>query len=225
MARALQIFKRKLTNLSSANPNLWIRRLKADIHLDLTDSENAIGFPAWKLFNDLFSEKHRISLIPIADPRNSDTNLLSQKLHSLVRKQQLVVQERGVDQLFLAFGFVLGCWPDGSWVRTPLVYFPCNLSHNQKIWSLGLDPAEAFINPAFLLAYAFHFKQDVESSLFEKDLDLDASDGLSFLTSLYQKLKESHLEIHFNQVLFEQKINPFPPITKEINPRPHLAEV
>lgn len=223
MSRALQIFKRKLTNLSSANPTLWMRRLKADIHLDLTETENALGFSAWQLMSDLLGGKKRVSLIPVVDSRNADANLLSQKLHTLARRQQLVLQERGVDQLFLAFGFVMGCWPDGSWVRTPLVYFPCTLGHNQKSWSLTLDSGEGFINPSFLLAYAFHFKQDIESSLFEKELEIEVGDGLSFLTALYKLLKESNLEIHFNQELFQQKVQPFSSITKETIPSGYQA--
>lgn len=214
MPNAIQIFKRKLTNLSSANPYLWMRRLRAEIFLDLAKIEEATTFPAWNVINDVLSGKKSINLAPLAGPGDAAENKLSMDLSRLVKKQKLTIQERGTNDLHLAFPFVLGQWPDGSWVKTPLLLIPISIKAGQKHWQLLPNLDEALINPAFLLAYAFHFKQELEHELFEMLLDIEATDGLHFITQLYEILKKSRLEIHFNQTLFSSKIQRFAEISK-----------
>ena len=215
MQQALQVFKRKLTNLSSANPYLWLRRLKADYFLDLTEVESVTTVPVWQMLDQLLGGKKTVTLAPVADVRDPHLLPLSTKLAALVKKQKLVIEERGANDLHLAFPFVLGRWPDGSWVRTPLLLVPVALMKVKNNWVLAPNLDEAFFNPAFLLAYAFHFRQPLASGFFDKTLEIEAEDGLRFLTLLYEKLKESNLEIHFNQALFAQKIHPFRSLAKE----------
>ena len=58
----------------------------------------------------------------------------------------------------------------------------------------------------------------MEHQFFDKEIDIEAEDGISFLTRLYEQLKYSKLEIHFNQALFSNKIQPFQAFTKETLP-------
>lgn len=218
MADSIQIFKRKLTNLSSSNPYLWIRRLKADVFLDLAEIGKVHGDSGWSILNEVFSGKKSITLCPLANHSQSDENWLSLKLGALLKKQKLTIQERGTNELHMAYPFVLGQWPDGTWVKTPLLLIPVSLVSGAKSWQLQPNLDGALINPAFLLAYSFHFKQDLDASLFEKSLEIDSGDGIEFLTFLYNKLKNSRLEIHFNQALFSSSIQEFGEIRREEMP-------
>lgn len=219
MADSIHIFKRKLTNLSSANPYLWIRRLKEDVFLDLAQVGEVRSISTWGILNDVFSGKKSISVCSLANHSDSKENQLSLKFGSLLRKQKLTIQERGTNELHLAFPFVLGQWPDGTWVKTPLLLIPVLLEAGQKTWQIHPNLDGILVNPAFLLAYSFHFKQELESTLFEKSLNIDADDGIQFLTLLYNRLKESRLEIHFNQSLFSSSIQPFGEIRMDNLPR------
>lgn len=202
-------FKRKLTNLSSANPWLFMRRLKTDYFLDLSTLEYHTQFPAWEVINGILSGKKSIPLCSVVNPGDGAETQISLKINALLRKQRLTIQERGTNELQLAFPFVLGRWPDGSWVKTPLLLMPATLEKKAKYWQLLVNQEEIQFHPAFLLAYAFHFQQNLEERFFEKSLQIEAEDGLQFLTILYNQLKESGLDIHFNQELLASRIQPF----------------
>jgi len=214
MSKEIRIFKRKLTNLSSANPLLWMTRLKSDIHFDLSLIEDLDGKSGRSILETVLSDQKSISLGPIHDPRNADENKLSEKLNRLRKSRKLVMQERGVDDLFLAWPFVLGQWQDGSWVRTPFLFIPVDLVQDKSSWKLRPEIKRAMINPAFLLAYAFHTGKTLDNELFEKEIDLDAKDGAEFLTALYELLKQSNIEINFNSDLFSNHLNDFQTIRK-----------
>lgn len=218
MANPVHTFKRKLTNLSSANPYLFLRRLKADVFLDLPEIEKTTLQPAWEIINAIFQDKKSIPICPIVNPGDGEETRLSLKINSLLKRQKLTIQERGSNELQLAFPFVLGLWPDGSWVKTPLLLLPISISKDSKNWYLKADKEEIMVHPAFLLAYSFHFQQPLEETLFEKPLNLDPEDGIGFLTQLYQILKESRLDVHFNQELFGSRISSFTEVSKSDPP-------
>jgi len=212
---AVKLFKRKLTNLSSANPQLWITRLKADFHFDCKALELAQIFDSHVFLDQLLSGKKEIILCPLIDPRDNSVNQLAQKLGNISRKQKLIFQERGVDELYVSFPFVTGQWPDGSWVRTPFLLIPVKLERDLKHWRIYPNLNDAFINPSFLLAYAFHFKVALEQKFYDREIDFSGTDAVSFLTSFYHVLKESKIEILFNQDLFLKQIVDVHPIVKE----------
>lgn len=214
MSREIALFKRRLTNLSSANPLLWISRLKSDIHLDLFDWESQ-GASAWEVVSAALSSQHQIRLCKRVDARDETQAQLSFKIQKLLRQQRLGIEERGVDELYLAYPFVCGYWPDGQPIRTPLLYFPVRLKATQADWLLQPIDQGAFVNPAFLLAYAHHFQTPLAEPLYDKDLPIEEPDGVSFLTQLYHLLKDQNLAIHFNQELFAQRITPFKPMGKQ----------
>ena len=214
MDPAIQIFKRKLTNLSAANPLLWMGRLKADLGLDWIRLDEAGEKRSWNLLSQILGGAKKISICPRHNPRNADENRLSLHLARLQKSRKLVLQERGVDDLYLAFPFVLGQWPDGSWVRTPFLFIPVQIQDGKSDWELLPEIRRAILNPAFLLAYAHHFKRSLDENLFEKELDLETEDATSFLTAFYALLKDSKLDVHFNADLFSGQLEPFGEIRK-----------
>lgn len=218
MAGLIPRFKRKLTNLSSANPWLFMRKLKSDYFLDLTTLEYYTQVPAWEIINSILSGKKSVTLCSVVNPGDGDETQISLKINSLLRKQRLTIQERGTNELQLAFPFVLGRWPDGSWVKTPLLLLPATLEKKMKSWQLLVNQEEVQFHPAFLLAYAFHFQQNLEEQFFEKAVQIEAEDGLQFLTNLYNRLKESGLDIHFNQELLASRVQPFQTFDKNQPP-------
>ena len=211
----LHHFKRKLTNLSSANPLLWMTRLKAGLHLDLNEWEMAEGKPLWELINSLLGGKKKIPLCAVFDPADRFSNQFSQKIGRIVKQKKLLFQERGVDELYVAYPFIEGLWPDGSPLRMPFLFIPVRLESIVNQWNIFPEINAAFINPAFLLAYAHHTGAALPESVFEKDLDLEAEDARSYLTAFYHKIKESGLQIHFNQDLFSGRILPFQNLNKD----------
>lgn len=214
MGNDIRIFKRKLTNLSSANPMLWMGKVKTDVQLDLKLFEETDGSSAWSILESAISDSKKIKLSAVHDPRNGTENKISHKLNRLTKIRKLVLQERGVDDLFIAWPFVLGQWQDGSWVRTPFLFIPVDLVSEQNFWKLKPEIKKAFINPAFLLAYAHFSGRPLEHDLFEKEIDLEATDGTSFLTALYHLIQSSGINVNFNSALFEKQLDTFGSIRK-----------
>lgn len=214
MASPLHLFKRKLTNLSSANPHLWMPRPRPDFHLDLKDWELAEGKKTFEFLDEIFSGKKKLKLASRFDTRDGFSNLFSQKINRLFKQKKLISEERGVDELNLAYPFIQGLWPDGSPLRMPFLLFPTRLEAGTHNWEIRPETSEAFINPGFLLAYAHHTQTALFTELYDKEIDLEASDTRSFLTAFYHKIQESGLQIHFNQDLFSGEIEAFGPIQK-----------
>ena len=215
MPREISVLKKKLTNLSSANPLLWQSRLRAGIHLDLTDLLFETVVSSADFLDGLCSGKKKIRLAPVYNPRNPSENRMGAALQRLSRHRLTENQERGTDQLFLAWPFLSGRWPDGSPVRTPFQLIPLNLFSDGSIWWMEPRTAEARINPAFLLAFTRHCGKPLDENLFEKELGLEAADARSYLTSLYGRLENSPLDVHFNSGLFTLELEKFRPQKKE----------
>jgi hypothetical protein len=190
-------------------------RLKADVHLDLKEWEMAEGKPTWDMLNAIFGGQKKIKLCAVFDPRDAYANQFSQKIGRIFKQKRLLLQERGVDELYLAYPFIEGLWPDGSPLRMPFLFVPISLETSGNQWYISPQLPAAFINPGFLLAYAHHTRSALPETVYEKDLEMEAEDALSYLTALYHKIKESGLEIHFNQELFSGKILPFQHLNKE----------
>jgi hypothetical protein len=209
MSTPIQVFKRKLTNLSSANPLLWMGRLKAGIQLDLAWLEQNEVKPTGFFLDQVLEGKKKVPICLVHNPRFGDENQSSRKLAQLVRNQETLLQERGVNDMFLAWPFVAGRWPDGSYFRTPFLFIPLRLEKDSSHWSLHPELERAILNPAYLLAYAHHFSLPPDPDLYEKELDLESESRIEFLRQLYEKIKGSNLHLNFNSDLFSEPIHPF----------------
>ncbi len=188
--------------------------MRAGIHLDLSEILFATGRSSEDFLDELCSGKKRIRISSVFDPRNPAENRAGFYLQKLARERQTENQERGTDNLFLAWPFILGQWPDGSWLRTPFQFIPLNLVKDDHFWWIEPAVSSALINPAFMLAYAHHTGKELETELYEKELSIEAGNALEYLTRLYEMLKESRLDLNFNSALFSLKTNEFSPIKK-----------
>lgn len=190
-------------------------RPRAGIHLDLADVFGSLGISPEEFLNAVCSGKKRFRLSAVFDPRNSSENNTGRNFQRLAKARLMENQERGTDNLFLAWPFVLGQWPDGSFLRTPFQFIPVDLVQDGRFWWIEARPESAIINPAFMLAYAHHTGKGLDTELFEKELGIEAADAREYLTRFYEILRDSHLEVNFNSDLFTLKLSGFLPVRKD----------
>ena len=134
----------------------------------------------------------------------------------LRRKTEMLLEERGTQELFVGWPFVAGKLNDGTSVRCPLLFFPVSLELNIKQeWILKQQKsAPPILNKSFLLAYAHYNQTPPDEYLLDLDFADFPTDILAFRTALYELMKASSLEINFNQELFQDKILSFRSFTK-----------
>ncbi len=189
-------------------------RQRSGIHLDVKSLLFEAGVSSAAFLDEICSGKKKIRLASVFDPRNPSENKAGAALQRLARARLIENQERGTDNLFLAWPFVLGQWPDSSWVRTPFQFIPVNLANDGKSWWMEIRLEAAILNPAFMLAYAHHTGKALNSELFEKELGIEAGNAAEYLTKFYELLKESGPDINFNSDLFTLRMDEFLPIRK-----------
>ena len=216
MKEILNSYQRRLINLSGNNRALVLRRLSTGLHLDLQAFDFINSQPAFELLRDIIAGKKSASLAPFADPRQTEVASLSRKLKEISRRAALLKEERGSEELFIGWPFVSGKLNDGTVLRCPLLFFPVKLELNAKQeWVLSQEKSsEPIINQNFLLAYAHYNQLPADENLLNFDFSDFPKDALEFRTKLYELLKESSLQLNFNQELFQDKIIPFRSFTK-----------
>lgn len=210
MKDILKSYYKRLTNLSGNNKSLIQLRLYRDQDIDLRELDFVQGVSCFEVINALISGKKSVSICPVANSRDHNANAAAQLLRRISRRDRFIMQERGARDLYLAWPYVHGQFHDGTPVRCPLIYFPVKLVEKDSQWHLELRKHESISwNKSFLLAYA-HFNQiKLEDELLESTLDDFDNDTQLFRSDMYKFLKESPLEIHFNQELFRDYITPF----------------
>ncbi|MCK5370018.1 MAG: AAA family ATPase, partial [Cyclobacteriaceae bacterium] len=99
---------------------------------------------------------------------------------------------------------------DGTMVRCPLLFFPVNLNQEENEWNLSLrkDVSITF-NKSFLLAYSYYNEIKLPEEFIELTLDELEKDSTVFRTNIYKILKESPVELNFNQETFIDELKPF----------------
>ncbi len=210
MEKILQSYLKRLTNLSSNNRSLLFLRLISDQSIDLHEFDHALNNPSFNIIEQLIAKKTKIELIHEVDTHDAQANKSSQKLKKIDRIEKFIFQERGAKDLYIGWPFVRGKFTDDTLVRAPLIFFPVTLELSQNKWHLKQrEDVNITFNKSFLLAYYFFNKITPDEEIIEKTLtDLD-SDATAFRTKLYDILKESNLEINFNQENFQDKLSPF----------------
>ncbi|MFC5270475.1 AAA domain-containing protein [Adhaeribacter terreus] len=216
MEQILKSYQRRLINLSGNNRSLVLRRLSAGLHLDLQSFDFVNSQPAFELLREIIAGKKHVTLAPFADPRQADVAPLSSKLKEILRRIALLKEERGTEELFVGWPFVTGKLNDGTLLRAPLLFFPVKLELNAKQqWILSREKtSEPIFNQNFLLAYAHYNQLHADENLLDFDFSDFPKDALEFRTKLYEVLKNSSLQLNFNQQLFEDKLLPFRSLTK-----------
>ncbi|WP_258100548.1 AAA domain-containing protein [Marinoscillum pacificum] len=210
MEKILKTYLRRLTNLSGNNRSLLLLRLISDQFLDLHDLDFSAGHPSFHLIEQLIAKKDKIKLCDEFDARDTTVNANSQKLRKISRIENFIFQERGAKDLYVGWPFVRGKFSDGTLVRCPLIFFPVSLTREKQAWYLEQrKDVNITLNKTFLLGYAHYNDTQLDEELIEAVLnDLD-SDSTVFRTQLYEILKESNLELNFNQQNFMDKLQVF----------------
>ena len=210
MEKILKTYLRRLTNLSGNNRSLLLLRLISDQFLDLHDLDFSTGHPSFHLIEQLIAKKDKIKLCDEFDARDTTVNANSQKLRKISRIENFIFQERGAKDLYVGWPFVRGKFSDGTLVRCPLIFFPVSLTREKQAWYLEQrKDVNITLNKTFLLGYAHYNDTQLDEELIEAVLnDLD-SDSTVFRTQLYEILKESNLELNFNQQNFMDKLQVF----------------
>ena len=210
----LKTYLKRLTNLTSRNRSLLLLNLPQRQFFDLHSLDFVNHKPSFDLVAQLLEQKRSIKLCAVLDPRFEKNNELSKQLAQVARTQRLIEEERGAEDLYVGYPFVKGKLNDGTVVRCPLLFFPVSLIQKNNEWILEKREADISLNRSFLLAYAHFNQQKVEDELLEQSFEDFSKNTLEFRTQLYEFLKESMLEINFNQELFTDKLIDFEKLTK-----------
>lgn len=216
MQKLLKTYLRRLTNLTSRNRSLLLLSLPQEQFLDLHQLDFLDNKPSFEYINQLIAQKSQIPLCDVLDSRLEKVNEVSKILRKIARTEAFIEQERGAEDLYVGYPFVKGKLSDGTVVRCPLLFFPVTLknSNDGKKWVLEKRDESISLNRSFLLAYS-HFNQiKINDDLLETTFDDFSKESLVFRTQLYELLKQSPIEINFNQDNFTEQLADFQKFTK-----------
>lgn len=210
MNDVLKTYLKKLTNLSSNNRSLLLLRLISDQFMDIHAFNFQHNRPSFQIIEDLIASKKKIELCPHVDSRDEEGNQLSRRLKKLQRMDRFIFEERGARDLYVGWPFIRGKFSDGSMIRCPLLFFPVTLELVGNNWQLKMRPdVNITLNKSFLLAYSYFNKVSIDDELVERVFDDFEKDSRIFRTSLYELLKESPVELNFNQENFIDTLSDF----------------
>ncbi|AFK03689.1 superfamily I DNA and RNA helicase and helicase subunits-like protein [Emticicia oligotrophica DSM 17448] len=214
MQKLLKTYLRRLTNLTSRNRSLLLLSLPQEQFIDLHQLDFLDNKPSFEFINQLIAQKTQIPLCDLMDSRMEKVNETSKILRKIARTEAFIEQERGSEDLYVGYPFIKGKLTDGTVVRCPLLFFPVSLSNNGKKWILEKRDENISFNRSFLLAYS-HFNQvKINDEFLETSFDDFSKESLVFRTQLYELLKESPIEINFNQDNFSEQLTDFQKTTK-----------
>lgn len=230
MEKLLKTYLKRLTNLTSRNRSLLLLKLPKRHFFDLHELNFSLNQPSFSVIEQLMEQKSLVPLVDFLDPRNERTNEQSKQLSLVERTQKTIEEERGVNDLYVGYPIVQGKFMDGTLVRCPLLFFPVTLctetvQKNTK-WCLKKRDAELVFNRSFLLAYSYFNQQKISDEWLDFSFEDFPKNSLEFRTKLYELLKNSPLEINFNQELFQDKLIDFKEFTKkEAEENEHTGEL
>lgn len=211
MQQLLKLYLRRLTNLTGNNRSILLRRLIADHFVDLHELDYFHQQQSsFQLIEQLLEAKEEIVLGPVVDSRDTTVSTVSRKLKKLQRTARFIYEERGSQDLYVAWPFVRGQLADGTPIRCPLLFFPVDIKEDGRNWHLNLrKDVNITLNKSFLLAYAHFNEQALPEQLYEKTFNEWDADSRIFRTNLYKLFKEAPLELNFNQEIFIDKLISF----------------
>lgn len=213
--RILKLYQRRLTNLTSRNRSLLLTTLPAEQFLDLHETDFLLNQPSFDIIRQLIARKTAIPLGDVLDPRLEKSNEVSKKLRRIARTERFIEEERGAEDLYVAYPFVRGKLNDGTVIHAPLVFFPVTLQQRGNRWVLVRRADESIVlNRSLLLAYAYYNQIQLSDDWLERSLDDLDTDATAFRTGLYELLKESPLELAFNPDIFTDKLQWFDKLKK-----------
>lgn len=213
----LQIYLNRLLDLSSRNRSIYLPRLIPNQMIDLNELDFLNHHPVFKLIESLLAKEKKVTLIPYADPRDKNVNLLSQRLNRLDHLVKVAETETGEKSLFVGWPFVEGKLLNEQVIRCPLIFFPVELEKTDNQWVLSRSTSDVpFFNKAFLLAYTYAYGKDHHYFGEENPLENFSTDPIGFRNDLYALLKNEFF-LDFNSELYENKVSTFPESAKSLD--------
>ncbi|WP_255518015.1 ATP-binding protein [Fulvivirga sp. M361] len=186
-----------------------LRRLSADQFLDLHDLNFITESGSFSIIEHLIGGRRKV-LSPLMDPRHEDTNLVSRRLKKLRRIDEFIQEERGSKDLYVGWPFVRGKFNDGTSVSCPVLFFPVTLDIQKDNWLLTPRVYEGItFNKSFFLAYSHYNDIPISDDFLDRSFEEFDDDSTVFRTALYQLLKDSPVEVNFNQENFQSVLQPF----------------
>ncbi len=214
MQKLLKTYLRRLTNLTSRNRSLLLLNLPQEQFFDLHQLDFLDGKPSFEYINQLITQKNNVPLCDVLDSRLEKVNEVSKILRKIARTEAFIEEERGSEDLYVGYPFVKGKLSDGTVVRCPLLFFPVTLQNSSKKWILEKRDDAISLNRSFLLAYS-HFNQiKISDEFLETSFEDFDKNSLVFRTQLYELLKESKVEINFNQDNFTNQLIDYQRLSK-----------
>ncbi len=215
MKGILSAYLKRLTNLSQRNRSLLLLRNTAYQDIDFHKIDALKKEEGLKIIEHLAKGKSYF-LTENIDPRVGKRNDVSSNLAKIERRDNFIFRESGAKDLYLGWPFVHGKLLGDQMVRCPLLFFPVRLELKDNKWTLNSrSDVNITFNKSFLLAYSYFNQTKIDDEFLEtvfNDFDYEIR---PFLTSLYQLLRDSPIELNFNQDLFMEKIIPFNQFQKD----------
>ncbi|HXA01963.1 MAG TPA: AAA domain-containing protein, partial [Cytophagaceae bacterium] len=216
MHSILKSYLKRLTNLSGNNRSLVLLRQSAEQDISLHALDHILKGGSFSIIESLIAGKEKISLCDVHDPRNESINEISKRLNKIARRDKFILEERGACDLYVGWPFVRGKFAEGTIVRCPLLFFPVKLEVQNNEWKLiQREGVNVSFNKSFLLAYSYFNEMKLQDDFLETNFENADPDSQIFRTSVYQMLKESPVNINFNQEIFVNKILPFDHFKKQ----------
>ncbi|RZS97005.1 AAA domain-containing protein [Cecembia calidifontis] len=212
-----QVYLNRLVDLSSRNRSLYLSKLIPSQMVDLNEFNFLNHQPAFFYIEQLLGKKKSIPLLPLADARDENVNIVSKKLGRILSLAETAESETGEKSLFIGWPFVEGKLINGQVVRGPLIFFPVELVRQAEIWELHFSKTDPpFFNKTFFLAYAHAYGTEPLNFEEENPLEGFSDDTVGFLNDLYQYLKKE-LVVNFNSELYENRLRNFPESSKSLD--------
>ncbi|MFL5728731.1 MAG: AAA domain-containing protein, partial [Cytophagaceae bacterium] len=210
MHSILKSYLKRLTNLSGNNRSLLLLRHSAEQDISLHAFDHLLKGGAFQIIESLIARNEQIPLCKVHDPRNESVNEISKRLNKILRRDKFIFEERGSRDLYVGWPFVRGKFSEGTPVRCPLLFFPVRMEVQDQEWKLlPREGVNISFNKSFLLAYSYFNGIKLDDDFIESGFEEADRDSQIFRTVVYQMLKESPVNINFNQEIFVNKVSPF----------------
>ncbi|WP_425392967.1 AAA domain-containing protein [Ekhidna sp.] len=215
MQKILKSYLRRLSNLSGNNRSLLLLRLLKDQFIDVHDFDYAENEASFSIIKNLIEKQKKIPLCSDIDSRSKSSNDLSTRLKKIKRIEKFIFDERGAKDLYIGWPFIKGKFADDTLIRCPLLFFPVSIDTDGNEWYLSRrDDVNITLNKTFLLAYAYYNDTPLDEELIETVIDDYDRDATVFRTQLYELLKNSGVELNFNQENFADELKNFTDLKK-----------
>lgn len=191
----LKELSNKLVNINKRNRLLYMPRLNSKFAVDLY----SVGE---KCVLDILGKTTKITVCDKRkDGESKEIEALYKKLVQLNREVNKDIRDKGQNDLYLAYPFVIGCLPNENFsVRAPLALFPVQIEkQSDTIKVSGDDSRDIVYNTTLILAYRKF--NNINKEL--PDESLDSYDGKQFIDDVIAYYAQCDLNLRYEQQSFQ----------------------